>query len=91
MLIGATGGFLGTFKDSLITNFGPALAALLGAILLVYGIVKIAQGIMTQQQRGSHLAWGGIAFVVGAVFLGSGVINFVQKQGEGTATSIGLN
>ena len=88
MLIGA--GFLDTFKESLMSNFGPALAGLLGAVLLVYGVIKIAQGIMTQQQRGSHLAWGGIAFIVGAVFLGSGIIKFVQDQGSGTAKTIGL-
>lgn len=88
MLVGD--GFLDTFKTALTNNFGPALAALLGAILLVYGIIKIAQGIMTQQQRGSHLAWGGIAFIVGAVFMGSGIINFVKDQGSGTAKTIGL-
>lgn len=88
MLLGA--GFLDTFKNALLTNFGPALAALLGAVLLIYGIVKIAQGIMTQQQRGSHLAWGGIAFVIGAVLLSSGVVKYVQDQGSGTAKTIGL-
>lgn len=88
MLLGA--GFLDTFKNALLTNFGPALAALLGAILLIYGIIKIAQGIMTQQQRGSHLAWGGIAFIIGAVLLSSGVVRYVQDQGSGTAKTIGL-
>lgn len=88
MLLGA--GFLDTFKNALLTNFGPALAALLGAVLLIYGIVKIAQGIMTQQQRGSHLAWGGIAFIIGAVLLSSGVVRYVQDQGSGTAKTIGL-
>lgn len=89
MLIGAE--FLNTFKNALISNFGPALAALLGAVLFVYGIIKIAQGIMTQQQRGSHLAWGGIAFVIGAVFMGGGLMSFLRNQASGTAKEIGLN
>lgn len=88
MLIGAE--FLNTFKNALISNFGPALAALLGAVLFVYGIIKIAQGIMTQQQRGSHLAWGGIAFVIGAVFMGGGLMSFLRNQASGTAKEIGL-
>ena len=85
------GGFLDTFKTSLIDKFGPGLAALLGAVLIVYGIIKIAQGIMTQQQRGSHLAWGGIAFIVGAVFLGSGALNWLKDQAGATANDIGIN
>lgn len=89
MLIGAE--FLNTFKNALINNFGPALAALLGAVLFVYGIIKIAQGIMTQQQRGSHLAWGGIAFVIGAVFMGGGLMSFLRNQASGTAKEIGLS
>lgn len=88
MLLGA--GFLDTFKSALLNNFGPALAGLLGAVLLIIGIVRIVQGIASQQQRGSHLAWGGISFIIGAVFLGSGIIKYVQEQGSGTAKTIGL-
>lgn len=72
------------------TNVGPSVAGLLGAALLIYGIVKIAKGIFSQQQRGSHLAWGGIAFVVGGFLLGGGVYAFFQKNGQNTANQIGL-
>lgn len=83
-------GFLDKARDSLQGKFGPTVAGCLGAVLLIYGIFKIAQGIMSQQQRGSHLTWGGVAFVVGAFFLGTGVIGFVKTQGSGTASDLGL-
>ena len=88
MLLGA--GYLDTSMNSVLNNFGPKLGSLLGAVLLVYGIVKIVQGIMTQQQRTSHLTWGAISFIIGAVFLSTGVVTWVQGQGKGTATDIGL-
>lgn len=83
-------GFLTTIQTALEGTFGKSVAAIAGAILIIFGIVMLVRGIISEQQRGSRLAWGGVSFVIGAFLLGGGALAFLKNQGQGTTNDLGL-
>lgn len=83
-------GFLTTIQSALEGGFGRSIASICGAILIIFGIVQLVRGIISEQQRGSRLAWGGIAFVIGAFLTVTNALSFLKTQGNGTAGDIGL-